>query len=175
VDVVIGVGGNLGPVQETLRWAVQRLGTLTGLEITAVGPLARTAAVEGPDQPDYLNTVILGRTLLSARDLLRRLAGVELEAGRDRLERWGPRTLDLDLITYGDLVASDDELTLPHPRAHQRAFVLGPWAAVDSSAVLPGPGGGPVAQLAERAPDTQGVRWMALDWLTDSPREPGAV
>lgn len=174
-NVVIGVGGNLGPVQETLRWAVLRLGAMTGLEVVAVGPLARTAAVGSTDQPDYLNTVVLARTLLSPRDLLRRLQGVEREAGRERLERWGPRTLDLDIVTYGDLVVGDDELTLPHPRAHSRAFVLGPWASLDPDAVLPGPGGGPVARLADRAPDAEGVRWMALDWLTDTPGEPGAA
>ncbi len=174
-EVVIGVGGNLGPVQETLRWAVLRLGAMTGLEVTAVGPLARTAAVGSTDQPDYLNTVVVARTLLSPRDLLRRLQGVEREAGRERLERWGPRTLDLDIISYGNLVASDDELTVPHPRAHERAFVLGPWAALDPDAVLPGPGGGPVSRLADQAPDADGVRWMALDWLTDTPGEPGAA
>ncbi|MCL2092013.1 MAG: 2-amino-4-hydroxy-6-hydroxymethyldihydropteridine diphosphokinase [Micrococcales bacterium] len=174
-NVVIGVGGNLGPVQETLRWAVLRLGAMTALEVTAVGPLARTAAVGSTDQPDYLNTVVLARTLLSPRDLLRRLQGIEREAGRERLERWGPRTLDLDIIAYGDLVVGDDELTLPHPRAHERAFVLGPWASLASDAVLPGPDGGPVARLADHAPDARGVRWMALDWLTDTPGEPGAA
>ena len=165
VDVVIALGGNVGPVLDTLRWAVQRLRAVPGLEVTAVGPLARTAAVGVTDQPDFLNTVVLARCLLPPRELLHRLRAVEQEAGRERHERWGPRTLDLDLIVYGTLAVVTDELELPHPRAHERAFVLQPWAAVDPGAVLPGLGGGPVAALAATAPDVAGLSWVPGDWL----------
>ncbi|MCL2455483.1 MAG: 2-amino-4-hydroxy-6-hydroxymethyldihydropteridine diphosphokinase [Micrococcales bacterium] len=175
VDVVIGLGGNLGPVQETLRWAVHRLHAMPGLEITGVGPLASNPAVGVTDQPDYLNTVIVGKTLLPPRELLTRLQAVEAETGRQRDERWGPRPLDLDIIMYGSLVVTTDDLTLPHPRARERAFVLQPWAAVDPLAVLPGPGGGPVVQLAATAPDAGQLRWMGLDWLNETPGEPGAA
>ncbi|WP_244286258.1 2-amino-4-hydroxy-6-hydroxymethyldihydropteridine diphosphokinase [Cellulosimicrobium cellulans] len=176
VEVVLALGANLGDAQQTLRDAITDLDRISGLEITEVSPLARTAAVGGPDQPDFLNTVLLARTRLSARDLLHACQSVEHAHGRVRDERWGPRTLDVDLIVYGTLTAVADDLELPHPRAHERAFVLEPWSQIDPDAVLPGLGGGPVAALAATAPDRGGIRWLALDWLTDAAPEPtGAV
>jgi dihydroneopterin aldolase/2-amino-4-hydroxy-6-hydroxymethyldihydropteridine diphosphokinase len=164
VDVVLALGSNVGASQDTLRDAITALASIEGLEVGAVAPLARTAAVGGPDQPDFLNTVVLGRTVLSPRALLRACQDVEAAFGRVRAERWGPRTLDIDLIVHGATVGVADDLELPHPRAHERAFVLAPWAHVDPAAVLPGLGGGPVSTLAETAPDRDGIRWMALDW-----------
>lgn len=182
VDVVIALGANLGPAAETLRAAVAELSAVPGLDVTAVSPLARTAAVGGPDQPDFLNAVVLGTTTLAPRELLRACQGIENAHGRQRHEHWGPRTLDVDLVVYDTVLAVTDDLELPHPRAHQRAFVLQPWAAVDPEAVLPGLGGGPVGVLAETAPDRDGIRWLALDWLTDpvpttssTPSAPGHV
>ncbi|MBD7917346.1 2-amino-4-hydroxy-6-hydroxymethyldihydropteridine diphosphokinase [Cellulomonas sp. Sa3CUA2] len=165
VRAVLALGSNVGPAQETLRQAVADLAATPGIEVVAVSPLARTAAV-GPEQPDFLNAVVLTRTTLAARDLLRAAHAVEQRHGRERLQHWGPRTLDVDIVVYGDTLAVTDDLELPHPRAHERAFVLQPWAQVDPDAQLPGLGGGPVAQLAATAPDRDGVRWMALDWLT---------
>ena len=164
VGVVLALGSNVGASHETLRQAVLDLGAVPGLEVTAVAPLARTGAVGGPEQPDYLNTIVLARTSLSPRALLHACQRIELAHGREREVRWGPRTVDIDLITYGSLQAVADDLELPHPRAHQRAFVLEPWAQVDPLAELPGLGGGPVAALAQTAPDREGIRWMALDW-----------
>lgn len=175
VDVVLAMGGNLGPVAETLRTAVHELTQVSGLEVTAVSPLARTAAVGGPDQPDFLNAVVLARTTLAPREVLRACQGIENAHGRQRSVHWGPRTLDIDVIVYGSVLAVTDDLELPHPRAHQRAFVLQPWAQADPEAVLPGLGGGPVAVLAETAPDRDGVRWLALDWLTDPIPTTGAT
>jgi dihydroneopterin aldolase/2-amino-4-hydroxy-6-hydroxymethyldihydropteridine diphosphokinase len=166
VAVVLALGSNLGGAQETLRDAVSDLARVSGLTVVDVSPLARTAAVGGPDQPDYLNAVVLARTTLSARDLLHATQEIEQAHGRERLERWGPRTLDVDLIVYGSTLAVTADLELPHPRANQRAFVLEPWAQVAPDAVLPGLGGGPVAALAATAPDRDGIRWLALDWLT---------
>ncbi|GAA3794636.1 2-amino-4-hydroxy-6-hydroxymethyldihydropteridine diphosphokinase [Cellulomonas soli] len=166
VAVVLAIGANLGNAQETLRQAVSDLAAVPGLHVDDVSALARSAAVGGPEQPDYLNAVLLARTTLSARDLLRATQAVEQVHGRERLVHWGPRTLDVDIVTYGAVLATTDDLELPHPRAHERAFVLQPWAQVDPDAVLPGLGGGPVAALAATAPDRDGVRWLALDWLT---------
>jgi 2-amino-4-hydroxy-6-hydroxymethyldihydropteridine diphosphokinase/dihydroneopterin aldolase len=174
VDVVIAIGANLGDPQATMRSAVAELDRMPGLQITDVSPLARTAAVGGPEeQPDYLNAVLLARTTLSARGLLHACQEVENVHGRTREEHWGPRTLDVDLITYGNLTDSADDLEVPHPRAHERAFVLEPWSQIAPDAVLPGLGGGPVAQLAATAPDRAGIRWLALDWLTDPDPEQG--
>ncbi|WP_242504193.1 2-amino-4-hydroxy-6-hydroxymethyldihydropteridine diphosphokinase [Promicromonospora panici] len=174
VEVVIAIGANLGDPQATMRSAVAELDRLPGLQITDVSPLARTAAVGGPEeQPDYLNAVLLARTTLSARALLHACQEVENVHGRTREEHWGPRTLDVDLITYGNLTDSADDLEVPHPRAHERAFVLEPWSQIAPDAVLPGLGGGPVAQLAATAPDRAGIRWLALDWLTDPEPEQG--
>ncbi|WP_265522490.1 2-amino-4-hydroxy-6-hydroxymethyldihydropteridine diphosphokinase [Oerskovia flava] len=166
VDVVIALGANLGDAQETLREAITDLDRISGIEVTDVSPLARTAAV-GPEQPDFLNTVLLARTVLSARDLLHACQSVEQLHGRVRDEKWGPRTLDVDLVVYGTLTAVADDLELPHPRAHERAFVLEPWSQISPDAVLPGLGGGPVQALAATAPDRTGIRWLALDWLTE--------
>ncbi|QJW35793.1 2-amino-4-hydroxy-6-hydroxymethyldihydropteridine diphosphokinase [Cellulosimicrobium protaetiae] len=175
VEVVLALGANLGDAQQTLRDAITDLDRISGLEITEVSPLARTEAVGGPDQPDFLNTVLLARTRLSARDLLHACQAVENAHGRVRDERWGPRTLDVDLVVYGTLTAVADDLELPHPRAHERAFVLEPWSQIDPDAVLPGLGGGPVAALAATAPDRGGIRWLALDWLTDAAPEPAGA
>lgn len=172
VEVVLALGSNLGASHDLLRRAVHELADVPGLEITAIAPLARTGPVGGPPQPDFLNTVVVGTTWLSPRALLHACQRVEDSLGRERAERWGPRTVDIDVIVHGSTVGSADDLELPHPRAHERAFVLQPWAQVRPDAVLPGLGGGPVAVLADTAPDRGGIRWMALDWW--AAREGGA-
>lgn len=166
VEAVLALGANLGEPQATLRQAVTDIDRVAGVQVMEVSPLARTAAVGGPEQGDFLNAVLLVRTTLSPRELLHACQGVEEQHGRVREERWGPRTLDVDVVQYGTLVASAPDLELPHPRARERAFVLVPWAEVAPDAVLHGLGGGPVAQLAATAPDRSGIRWLALDWLT---------
>ncbi|MBC7290877.1 MAG: 2-amino-4-hydroxy-6-hydroxymethyldihydropteridine diphosphokinase [Actinotalea sp.] len=164
VPVVLALGSNLGASETTLREVLHDLAAVDGLELTAVSPLVRSAPVGGPEQPDYLNAVVLGRTTLAPRALLHACQGVEARHGRERLVRWGPRTVDIDIVLHGSTLAVTDDLELPHPRAHERAFVLQPWAEIDPEAVLPGLGGGPVALLARTAPDRDGIRWMALDW-----------
>lgn len=163
--VVLALGGNLGDVVTTLRSAIYELDAIPGMTVQAVGPLARTASVGGPEQPDFHNTVVLGRTTLSPQQLLDAVHAIENAHGRERIVVWGPRTLDIDIITYGDVVAVSEHLEIPHPRAHERAFVLLPWAHLDAEAQLPGLGGGPVGVLAETAADRSGVRALALDWF----------
>jgi len=162
--VVIALGANLGGVQSTLEAAVRAVADVDGLQITAVSDLYETDPVGGPDQPVYLNAVVLARTRLAAFAVLTELHAIEAHRGRVRETRWGARTLDLDLIQYGDpgsgseLVSQDPELMLPHPRAHERAFVLAPWWALDAEAQLRvGETLVPVSELLERA-DRDGIR-----------------
>jgi dihydroneopterin aldolase / 2-amino-4-hydroxy-6-hydroxymethyldihydropteridine diphosphokinase len=159
VTAVLALGTNLGDRAGILRAAVAELGQLDDVQVVAVSPAVETAPVGGPEQPDYLNAVVLLTTRLSPNALL--AAGQRIEAGhgRERSIRWGPRTLDIDVIRYGDLLSDDPVLELPHPRAARRAFVLAPWLAVDPQAWLPGYGGRqPVAPLLLKAPDRDGVR-----------------
>lgn len=172
VETVLALGSNLGAPENTLRRAVADLAELPGVEVLRVSPLARTAAVGGPVQPDFLNTVVIVRTTLAPRALLRACQQIEARHGRVRDEHWGPRPLDIDIIVFGEVTGVSDDLELPHPQASQRAFVLQPWAQIAPHAVLPGLGGGPVAALAATAPDRDGIRWMAVDWLhRDEPTE----
>jgi 2-amino-4-hydroxy-6-hydroxymethyldihydropteridine diphosphokinase/dihydroneopterin aldolase len=157
-QVVIALGSNLGDRLGHLQGAVDALDGTRGLAVAAVSPVYQTAPVGGPAQPDYYNAVLTARTVLPPRALLTRCQQVENAFGRVRAETWGPRTLDLDLIVYGDVVTDDPELTLPHPRAAERAFVLAPWHAVDPDAVIPGRGS--VADLLAAA-GQDGVRRLA--------------
>ncbi|MEO6997323.1 MAG: 2-amino-4-hydroxy-6-hydroxymethyldihydropteridine diphosphokinase [Terracoccus sp.] len=140
--VVIALGSNLGDRGETLAAAVGSLRTLAGLTVTRVSPLVETDPVGGPEQPPYLNAVVVGRSSLPAAALLAALHAIENEHGRTREVRWGARTLDLDLIQFGrpggrhEVVSDDPALTLPHPRAGERAFVLVPWSDADPQAAL---------------------------------------
>lgn len=142
VPVVVALGANLGDVRSTLAAAVRELGRVDGIDVGRVSPLFETEPVGGPAQPPYLNAVLLARTRLAPGTLLRALHEVEARHGRVRDVRWGARTLDLDLIQYGDpaertnVVQNTPALVLPHPRAHERSFVLTPWLALDGAARL---------------------------------------
>ena len=136
MKVVIALGSNLGDRKATLDGAVDALKQI--ITVTKVSSYIETDPVGGPEQPDYLNAVLIGESDLVPTDLLLKMQAIELAAGRERLERWGARTLDLDLIVAGDLVMDTELLTLPHPRAHERRFVLDPWLEVDPQAILPG-------------------------------------
>jgi 2-amino-4-hydroxy-6-hydroxymethyldihydropteridine diphosphokinase len=143
VRAVLALGANLGDRAATLRAAVADLAALAGVRVRAASPVVETAPVGGPEQPDYLNAVLLVDTTLSAAALLAGCQQVEAAHGRRREVRWGPRTLDVDIVDYGGVVMSSAALTLPHPRAGERAFVLVPWFAVDPGAQL-ATGGRPV-------------------------------
>lgn len=158
VPVVLALGSNLGERVAHLQGAVDALGAAPGVTVHRVSPVVETDPVGGPEQDPYLNAVVLASTTLAPLDLLATCQAVEAARDRVREVRWGPRTLDVDVLTFGEAVDDDERLTLPHPRAHARAFVLVPWALADPDAVLPGPDGGRVQDLAEQAPDRAGVR-----------------
>ncbi len=143
-DAVIAIGSNLGDRAATFQAAVRALAEAEGVEVTAISTPIETVAVrpdgEDPDAPAYLNAVVLVRTSLAPRALLSLLNDLEREHGRVRGERWGDRTLDLDIVDYAGMRSSSDDLTLPHPRAHERTFVLRPWVEVAPEAELPGHG-----------------------------------
>jgi 2-amino-4-hydroxy-6-hydroxymethyldihydropteridine diphosphokinase len=145
---VLSVGSNLGDRLGTLQGCVHAIGGLPDTDVLAISPVYETDPVGGPDQPDYLNAVLVVATGLRPRGLLAATQGIEADFGRVRAEgteRFGPRTLDIDIISYAEEVSGDPVLTLPHPRAHERAFVLAPWHDIDAGASLPGRG--PVANL----------------------------
>jgi 2-amino-4-hydroxy-6-hydroxymethyldihydropteridine diphosphokinase len=142
--VVLALGSNLGDRMDNLQRGVDMLDG-DGLSAAAISGVFETTPVGGPDQADYLNAVLLACSSLPAQAILARCAAAESAAGRVRTVRWGPRTLDVDIITCGAERSADPALTLPHPRAHERAFVLAPWLDVQPTAVLPG--WGPVADL----------------------------
>lgn len=152
---VLAVGSNLGDRLGTLQECVTAIGRLPDTDVLAISPVYETDPVGGPAQPDYLNAVLIVRTGLRPRELLETTHRIEAEFGRVREERFGPRTLDIDIISYADEISEDPVLTLPHPRAHERAFVLAPWYDIDAHAELPGRG--PVRQLLA-ALDASGVR-----------------
>ncbi|MEV5436755.1 2-amino-4-hydroxy-6-hydroxymethyldihydropteridine diphosphokinase [Streptomyces sp. NPDC052682] len=146
---VVSLGSNLGNRLETLQGAVDALADTPGVRVKAVSPVYETEpwGVEPGTQPSYFNAVVVVKTTLPPSSLLERAHAVEEAFHRVRDERWGPRTLDVDIVSYADVVSDDPQLTLPHPRAHERAFVLAPWHDVDPEAQLPGRG--PVAALLD--------------------------
>ncbi|MFJ8194877.1 2-amino-4-hydroxy-6-hydroxymethyldihydropteridine diphosphokinase [Streptomyces sp. NPDC096094] len=146
---VIALGANLGNRLETLQGAIDALEDTPGVRVKGVSPVYETEpwGVDPDSQPSYFNAVVVLKTTLPPSSLLERAHAVEEAFHRVRDERWGPRTLDVDIVTYAEVVSDDPQLTLPHPRAHERAFVLAPWHDVDPGAQLPGHG--PVADLLD--------------------------
>lgn len=149
-DAVVAFGADLGDRAATIRRAAAELGAVPGVELRRLSDLVESDAVtlRGVDTeaPPYLNAVALVRTSLDPHALLDALQRIEDAHGRVRAERWGSRTLDLDIVDYDGRVIRDDRLILPHPYARERAFVLVPWHALDPAAELPGLG--PIAGLA---------------------------
>ena len=148
MKAVIALGANIGNPQENLDLAVALLREATDMK--AISRYFTTAPVGGPEQPDYLNAVCIIESDLPAMDLLSLLHGIEKSLGRERNEHWGPRTIDLDLIQFGGLLSTADELQLPHPRAHERRFVLEPWFEIEPDAILLTHG--PIKELLEQLP-----------------------
>jgi len=137
----VGLGANLGDRERTLHAAVDALAAQEGIEVVAVSTLRETEPVGVGEQPLYLNGVAALATTLTARELLDRLLAVEQRFGRVRVpDEHGPRTLDLDLLLYGDEVIDEPELQVPHPHLHERRFVLEPLAELAPGLVVPGRG-----------------------------------
>lgn len=134
MKAVIALGANIGNPKEQMDLAVAMLREST--EFIALSSYYTTKPVGGPEQPDYINAVCIIESELPALDLLSLLHGIEKSLGRERNEKWGPRTIDLDLIQYGNLLSKADELELPHPRAYERRFVLEPWHEIEPDAIL---------------------------------------
>jgi len=132
----LGLGSNLGDRLAHLQFALDGLAARAGM-VVAVSAVYETQPMGGPAQPDYLNAVVALDTALDARGLLELAQGLEVEAGRDRGgERWGPRPLDIDILMVGDERVAEDDLIVPHPRLHQRGFVLAPLADVAPGVVV---------------------------------------
>jgi 2-amino-4-hydroxy-6-hydroxymethyldihydropteridine diphosphokinase len=162
VRAYVGIGGNLDDPLSHVRRAFQALAALPASQCVARSPLYRSTPVGGPpDQPDYLNAVAALDTALSPDALLAALQKIESAQGRVRNVRWGPRTLDLDLLLYGALIRDDPRLTLPHPRLHERAFVLYPLYDLAPTLLLPGRGR--LREWLERCPPLGMIRLDSQD------------
>ena len=155
--VVVALGSNLGERRASLQGAVDALADTPDFFVTGVSPVYETEPVDAPEgSGPFLNAVVLADTTLPAARLMERALAVEDAFDRDRSEvRNAPRTLDVDLIVVGDRRSNEDFLRLPHPRAHERAFVLQPWHDLEPDAVFPDHG--PIADLLGAA-DSSGVR-----------------
>ena len=166
--VVLAIGGNLGDVPVTLMHTVEALSYMEGFQIEDVSPIMRTKPVLAPGQapqPDYWNAVVVGSAIVSPDELFAQTSRIERELGRERHERWGARTVDIDIIQIEGLASADPVLTLPHPRAKERAFVLAPWLLCDPDAILEGVGR--VSDLLAHTPDREGIIDAVDDWLED--------
>jgi len=154
--VVYSVGSNLGDRLNYLQGALDAISDTPDVIVVDVSSVYETVAVGGPENsPAFLNIVLVAETTLEPRTLLERAQAIEDAFGRDRTaDRWSPRTLDVDLIVVGATELDQPDLTLPHPRAAERGFVLVPWAEVDPGGTLPGRG--TVAELLDRV-DVSGV------------------
>jgi 2-amino-4-hydroxy-6-hydroxymethyldihydropteridine diphosphokinase len=139
VRAYVGLGSNLGEREETLRGALARLDEVEGLDVVAVSSFRETDPVGNVDQPRFVNAAVALETSLGPRELLDALLEVERSLGRDRSqeERWGPRTIDLDLLLYGDETVDEPGLEIPHPRLAERAFVLEPLLELDPGLRMP--------------------------------------
>jgi len=134
MKAVISLGANIGNPKEQMDLAVAMLREATDFKL--ISRYFSTKPVSEIEQPDYLNAICIVESDLPATELLALLHGIEKTLGRERKEKWGPRTIDLDLIQYGSLLSSADELQLPHPRAHERRFVIEPWHSIEPDAIL---------------------------------------
>jgi 2-amino-4-hydroxy-6-hydroxymethyldihydropteridine diphosphokinase len=158
---VLSLGSNLGDRVDNLQSGIDTLFDAPGLEFVVISPIYETEPIGGPPQGDFLNVIIIANSRLAPESLLERVLNIEEAMARKREVRWGPRTLDIDIVMMGDVTSDDPALVLPHPRAHERAFVLVPWHEVDPDAYLPGSG-----VVADLLPSVAGQEQRRRDDLT---------
>ena len=151
----LALGSNVGDRLLNLERAVRHLNAAPGLRVLRSSRVYETAPV-GPVQPDYLNAVVEVETMLRPRSLLEACLGVEAAMGRVRAERWGPRIVDVDVLTFGDEQIDEPGLRIPHPRLHERLFALEPLLELDPALVLPGRG--PLAEIVAGLQDRKSTR-----------------
>lgn len=156
---LVGLGGNVGDAAATLRHAFKELDALPQTRLLRASKLYRSKAWGRTDQADFINAVAMLQTGLDARELLDALLGIEHDAGRERRadERWGPRTLDLDLLLYGDAVIDEPGLHIPHPHLHERSFALVPLVEIAPDAMIPGIGSARAALAALEPSDIEAI------------------
>ena len=150
----IGIGSNMGDKRCMITQAIQRLDEIPGMQVEAVAPFYRTAPIGYAKQAYFINTVVKVSTVFTPRQLLKELQQIENAFGRKRTIRWGPRTLDLDILIYGDLELDEPDLQIPHPRMQERAFVICPLADINPDYLVHGE---KAAQLAWRLSTKQEV------------------
>lgn len=155
---VLSVGSNIGDRLVYLQLALNHIAESGHTNVTALSSVYETVPVGGPAQEDFFNAVFVVETTLNPEQLLEFVNGIEHEAQRERIEHWGPRTLDVDIVDFAGIHRTDDHLTLPHPRASERSFVLIPWLDVEPQAELDGHG--PIAELVKHL-NSAGVRERA--------------
>lgn len=162
---LVAIGSNLGDRLDNVRSGVDQLAALDGFEVAAVSTLYETAPVGGPDdQGAYLNAALRAETTIPADQLLAELHRIEATRERRRVVHWGPRTLDLDLLVYGDLVSDDPALQVPHPRQQDRRFVLVPVSDVAAEVVHPVLGRTMVDLLADLPVEPGDLTVVGDDW-----------
>jgi len=144
-DAFVGIGSNLGDREAHLQAAIELLGSEPGIDVVAVSSFRDTEPVGPVEQPRFLNGAVRIATSLGAHEVLDSILAIERRLGRVRTELWGPRTIDLDLLVYGDEIVDEPGLTVPHPRLHERRFALEPLAELAPDLVVPGHG--PVSAL----------------------------
>ena len=138
IFAALSLGGNMGDVRAAFRFALEKLALAEGVAVVATSSIYRTAPWGKTDQPDFLNMAALLRTQLAPRVLLDLCLSIERDHGRLRNELWGPRTLDIDVLTYGDAQISEPGLSIPHPRLHERVFALAPLAEIAPDTLVAG-------------------------------------
>ena len=169
VEAVLGLGANLGERTARMRDALSALAVHPAVRLRAVSPLYETAPWGMTDQPAFLNAAALVETNLPPRALLDAILSVEAALGRDRREKWGPRTIDIDILTYGDGTVAEPDLVIPHPHLHERAFALAPLLDVAPHAIV---NGRPAADWLAALDRTGIARVADADWWRE-PRSPG--